>query len=84
MDDLKERAEKIRGELKKQGYGRKEISVRIKRTSMCQEITIGIKSVYVDLETVKSITKKYEKLRKDNDGCLLKGGNVFVGIQFEL
>ena len=78
-----ERAKAIRKELRaKLGATSRDISVRSDKYSMGATIYVKIKSADYSLEAVKEIAESHASIRRDSFGEILKGGNVYVSVDY--
>ena len=74
-------ARAIRTELKRLGITARQVSVRSSKSCWSESIDITIKDTNVALSVVEEIARKYESLRRDENGGLLKGGNIYVTVR---
>ena len=80
----KERGQAIRAELKKAGYGTKQISVRSRFCGYSDATDITVKDITCNIEEIRKICKKYEKIDYDKySGDLLSGGNTYISVQWD-
>lgn len=77
---MKEKAKKLRKELKKEGWTSKDISVR----SSSGNLSVKIKNTNINIEIVEKIAKKYESVSYcEQTQEILSGGNDFVSISYD-
>lgn len=83
MATAKEKAAKIREELKALGYGRKEVSVRCRRVTYSSAIEVTIRALGVSMEKVKDVALKAKSVRYcEASGEILLGGNTYVDVSY--
>lgn len=80
----KELSQKIRTELKENGYSAKMVKVSVKDSLYDTVIKITIKSPEVDKRKIEKLVNKYEEIDRDERTMeILQGCNVFVSVLYD-
>jgi len=80
----KERTQAIRAELKKAGYGTKQVSVRSRYCGYSDATDITVKDINCNIEEIRKICEKFEKIDYDKySGEILEGGNTYISVQWD-
>lgn len=76
-------AQQIRADLKAAGFKLSDISVKSSFPGYEEVVTVEIKNVFISLETVEKIARKYHEVAYD-ERCqeVLAGGNTFVRVRY--
>lgn len=74
----------IRKELKKNGFNRNDISVKVRDSLYDTAVNIRIKNPMIRKSEVEAIAKKYDEIDRDErTGEILAGANTFVFVEYE-
>lgn len=80
----KERTQAIRAELKKAGYGAKQVSVRSRYCGYSDATDITVKDINCNIEEIRKICEKFEKIDYDKySGEILEGANTYISVQWD-
>ena len=76
-------AQQIRADLKAAGFKPADISVKSSFPGYEEVVNVEIKNVFISLEDVKKITRKYHEVAYD-ERCqeVLAGGNTFIRVRY--
>lgn len=78
----KEEAQEVRRFLKEvMGYGPRQVSLKIDNYSMGQTIIFTVRDPKVDPTKLDNFPYFYEKIRRDDFGDILSGGNTYVEVK---
>ena len=80
----KERTQAIKAELKKAGYGTKQVSIRSRYCGYSDATDITVKDLNCNIEKIRKICEKFEKIDYDKySGEILAGGNTYISVQWD-
>ena len=81
---ITEKAAIVRKSLKEIGITSKQVSVKSAYCGYSDKLSITIKDLTVNKETVEKVAKQFEEYERDErSGEILEGGNTYVFIDFD-